>query len=195
MSPDAEQFVAQALPTLGWVQRTCGHWTHGLQVRRFFSTLFFCHTRSYAAHSGPRLVCWAMIQVGQVQFGVFSTSYFALLALSSDWTWPALSLSSVICHLSSGFKMTVCIIIFWWQTDLVTDGGFQLTGSDNFLWHRLLYSRGGSNWLKVMIFRDTQTSLLTGVPTDLLDVFIVTDPWWEVVSRGLRQEMTQKHKT
>ena len=41
MSPDAEQFVAQALPTLGWVQRTCGHWTHGLQVRRCFFTFVF----------------------------------------------------------------------------------------------------------------------------------------------------------
>merc|ERR1719219_520636 len=28
-SPDAETFVRSALPTLGWVQRTCGHWTHG----------------------------------------------------------------------------------------------------------------------------------------------------------------------
>ena len=28
----------------------------------------------------------------------------------------------------------------------------------------------GSNWLEVLIFRNTQTSLLTGVPTDLLDV-------------------------
>jgi len=42
MSPDAEQFVAQALPTLGWVQRTCGHWTHGLQwwvMTPFYDTL------------------------------------------------------------------------------------------------------------------------------------------------------------
>ena len=31
ISPDAEQFVTSALPTLGWVQRTCGHWSHGLQ--------------------------------------------------------------------------------------------------------------------------------------------------------------------
>ena len=28
---------------------------------------------------------------------------------------------------------------------------------------------GGSNWLEVMIFRDTQTSLLAGGPNDLLD--------------------------
>jgi len=32
MSPDAAQFVKSALPTLGWVQRTCGHWFHGLQA-------------------------------------------------------------------------------------------------------------------------------------------------------------------
>ena len=31
-SPDAETFVRSALPTLGWVQRTCGHWTHGFGV-------------------------------------------------------------------------------------------------------------------------------------------------------------------
>ena len=31
ISPNAEQFVRSALPTLGWVQRTCGHWSHGLQ--------------------------------------------------------------------------------------------------------------------------------------------------------------------
>jgi len=30
MSPDAEQFVRSAMPTLGWAQRTTGHWTHGL---------------------------------------------------------------------------------------------------------------------------------------------------------------------
>jgi len=30
MSPDAEQYLASALPTIGWVQRTCGHWSHGL---------------------------------------------------------------------------------------------------------------------------------------------------------------------
>ena len=32
MSPDAEQFLRSAMPTLGWAQRTCGHWSHGLQV-------------------------------------------------------------------------------------------------------------------------------------------------------------------
>ena len=32
MSPDAEQFVRSAMPTLGWAQRTTGHWTHGLGV-------------------------------------------------------------------------------------------------------------------------------------------------------------------
>ena len=54
MSPDAEQFVAQALPTLGWVQRTCGHWTHGLQVGCFFLFIFlqlrlasFCLFRAF----------------------------------------------------------------------------------------------------------------------------------------------------
>jgi len=30
ISPDAEQYLASALPTIGWVQRTCGHWSHGL---------------------------------------------------------------------------------------------------------------------------------------------------------------------
>merc|ERR1712130_989747 len=30
ISPNAEQFVRSAMPTLGWVQRTTGHWTHGL---------------------------------------------------------------------------------------------------------------------------------------------------------------------
>ena len=34
--------------------------------------------------------------VGWLHFGVFSTSCFVPPALSSDWTWPALS--SVICH-------------------------------------------------------------------------------------------------
>ena len=33
MSPDAEQFVRSAMPTLGWAQRTTGHWTHGLGVK------------------------------------------------------------------------------------------------------------------------------------------------------------------
>ena len=32
ISPDAEQYLASALPTIGWVQRTCGHWSHGLFV-------------------------------------------------------------------------------------------------------------------------------------------------------------------
>ena len=49
---------------------------------------------------GPRLDRGARIQVGQVHFGVFSMSRFVPPALSSDWTWPALSLSSVISHLS-----------------------------------------------------------------------------------------------
>merc|ERR1719186_1452629 len=30
ISPNAEQYLASALPTIGWVQRTCGHWSHGL---------------------------------------------------------------------------------------------------------------------------------------------------------------------
>jgi len=30
-SPDPEQFLRSAMPTLGWAQRTCGHWSHGLQ--------------------------------------------------------------------------------------------------------------------------------------------------------------------
>jgi len=30
ISPNAEQFVRSAMPTLGWVQRTTGHWTHGV---------------------------------------------------------------------------------------------------------------------------------------------------------------------
>merc|ERR1712110_1396480 len=32
ISPNPEQFLASALPTIGWVQRTCGHWSHGLMV-------------------------------------------------------------------------------------------------------------------------------------------------------------------
>jgi len=32
ISPDAEQFVCSALPTLGWAQRTCGHWSHSLML-------------------------------------------------------------------------------------------------------------------------------------------------------------------
>jgi len=31
ISPNAEEYLASALPTIGWVQRTCGHWSHGLQ--------------------------------------------------------------------------------------------------------------------------------------------------------------------
>jgi len=30
ISPNAEEYLASALPTIGWVQRTCGHWSHGL---------------------------------------------------------------------------------------------------------------------------------------------------------------------
>merc|ERR1719385_346720 len=31
ISPNAEEYLAGALPTIGWAQRTCGHWSHGLQ--------------------------------------------------------------------------------------------------------------------------------------------------------------------
>merc|ERR1712212_238405 len=31
ISPNAEEYLASALPTIGWAQRTCGHWSHGLQ--------------------------------------------------------------------------------------------------------------------------------------------------------------------
>merc|ERR1712130_173402 len=30
ISPNPEEYLASALPTIGWVQRTCGHWSHGL---------------------------------------------------------------------------------------------------------------------------------------------------------------------
>ena len=40
---------------------------------------------------GPRLDHRARIHFGQVHFGVLTTSCFVPLALSSDWTWPALS--------------------------------------------------------------------------------------------------------
>jgi len=30
ISPNAEQFVSSAMPTLGWAQRTTGHWSHGV---------------------------------------------------------------------------------------------------------------------------------------------------------------------
>jgi len=31
ISPNAEEYLVSALPTIGWAQRTCGHWSHGLQ--------------------------------------------------------------------------------------------------------------------------------------------------------------------
>ena len=31
--PTAEQFLRSAMPTLGWAQRTCGHWSHSLMVK------------------------------------------------------------------------------------------------------------------------------------------------------------------
>merc|ERR1712233_223398 len=30
ISPNPDEYLASALPTIGWVQRTCGHWSHGL---------------------------------------------------------------------------------------------------------------------------------------------------------------------
>ena len=48
----------------------------------------------------PRLDCRARKQFRRIHFGVFSMSRFVPPALSSNWTWPALSLSSIIRHLS-----------------------------------------------------------------------------------------------
>ena len=67
---------------------------------------------------GPRLDRRVRIQLGRIHFVVFSTSRFVPLALSSDWTWPALS--SVICH-SGGIPTDWK----WWF--FVTDSGSQLT--------------------------------------------------------------------
>ena len=72
MSPDAEQFVAQALPTLGWVQRTCGHWTHGLQVRCFFSLFFF------------GFVCFCLHIVFIFQWWVM-TPFYDTLIMKKQW--------------------------------------------------------------------------------------------------------------
>ena len=47
-----------------------------------------------------RLDRQARIQFRRIHFGVFSMSSFVPPALSSNWTWPALSLSSIIRHLS-----------------------------------------------------------------------------------------------
>jgi short-subunit dehydrogenase len=33
ISPDADQFVRSALPTLGFAQRTCGFWSHSLEAK------------------------------------------------------------------------------------------------------------------------------------------------------------------
>ena len=84
---------------------------------RYESSTLILYTRSYAA-GGPRLDRRTRIQLGRVHFGVFSTSRFGPPALSSDWTWPALS--SVICH-SRGVRTDWK----WWF--FVTDGGSQLT--------------------------------------------------------------------
>ena len=54
----------------------------------------------------PRLDRQVRIQLGRVHFGVFSTSPFVPPALSSDWTWSALSSS----HPSSVMEK-----IGWWQ--------------------------------------------------------------------------------
>ena len=63
-----------------------------------------------------------------------------------------------------------------------------------FVTHRLLYLGGDpADWKWWFLWH---TDFIThGGPNWSLDFYIVTDPWWEVVSRGLRQEMTQKHKT
>ena len=61
----------------------------------FFS--FIIITRSCA---GLRAADLDWIQFGRVHFGVFSMSRFVPPALSSNWTWPALSSSSIISHLS-----------------------------------------------------------------------------------------------
>ena len=99
----------------------------------------------------------ASIQFGRVHFGVFSMFRFMSPALSSDWTWPALSSvichppsvlcppSFGVCHLSSVICHSRGVPTDWKWWFFVTDRGSQLTGSDNFL-------------------------LLTGIPTDLLDV-------------------------
>ena len=57
-----------------------------------------CIQSSYSTKLG-HLERRARIQLGRMNFGVFSMTCFVPLALTSDWTWPALS--SVIRHLSS----------------------------------------------------------------------------------------------
>ena len=79
MSPDAEQFVAQALPTLGWVQRTCGHWTHGLQVWCFslyFSSASFAVLLSFS--------CFCLHLVLTFQWWVM-TPFYDTLIMRKQW--------------------------------------------------------------------------------------------------------------
>ena len=109
---------------------------------------------------GPRLDCQAGIQFGRVHFGVFSTSRFMPLALSSDLTRPALSsvivCPSVVCHLSlTGDSNWLEVMIFRHSQ------GFQLTRSDNFL--SLMGVPTDWKWWYFVT---------PGVPTDLLDVLI-----------------------
>ena len=56
ISPDADQFVRSALPTLGFAQRTCGFWFHSLQAKlcaAMYGTMFgtwlgtYGHRKSY----------------------------------------------------------------------------------------------------------------------------------------------------
>ena len=91
-----------------------------------------CSTRSSAEVRATKLD-W-IVGPGY-SFGVFSTSRFVPPILSSDCTWPALSLSSVVCRPSS-----VTDRLRHWR-GVPTDWKWWF-----FVTHRLLYSRGGSNW-------------------------------------------------
>ena len=73
-----------------------------------------------------RLDRWARIQFGRVHFGVFSTSRFVSLALSSDWT-----------SVGAGTDL------LWCKKRHVTHGGLQLTffGAKNTTW-----PTGVPNW-------------------------------------------------
>ena len=105
-----------------------------------------CIQSSYSTKLG-HLERRARIQLGRVNFGVFSMTCFVPPALTSDWTWPALS--SVICHPSSVLRRLSSAVRR--PLSVVRCPSYAVRRPPSVIRHLSL--TGGSKWLEVMIFR------------------------------------------